>query len=114
MDLNTNGARAIAALFALNAGLMFSHHSMLVSAHRPVVLAKTVNSGQLCKATMQAHEAALRARYEARAAAREVTRQAVRAAIMAPTTSTAKSRASVTGYVKCMASSGTRSMNGGS
>lgn len=114
MDLNTNGARTIAALVVLNAGLLISHHSLAVNAHRPVVFAKTVNSGQLCKATMQAHEAALVARYQARQAAREVTRQAVRAAMIAPTNQAARSHSSVTSYVKCMANSGTRSINGGS
>ncbi len=121
MDLNTNGARAIAILVALNAGLLFTHLPMHVAAQRPMLAIKSVNSGQICqvkleaqKTKLEARKAAFEARYQVRVAAREITRQAVRAAMMAPTSATPKPRSSVTDYVHCMASSGTRSMYGGS
>ena len=123
MDLNTNGAKAIVALVALNAGLMVSHHHNLPKAgvQHPVVVAANVNSAEICKAQAEARKAALEARkaglearYQARVAARQVTRDVVHAAAMAPMSGAAKTRTSITDYVHCLVSSGTRSINSGS
>ncbi len=128
MDLNTNGAKAIAVMVALNAGLLFSHHLPIARMQRPVVRAAIVNSGEICKtkleaqkAAFEARKAALEARSQARQAAREIVKarqqmqkDAMHAALMAPSSGMAKTHSSVTDYVHCLLNTGTRSINGGS
>ena len=121
MNLNSNGARSVAALVVLNAGLFLSHHAPIVFAHRPAVQAQTMATrAQICAAQVQAKAAAAEARAQARVAAREMTRaqkqlqrDAWHAAIMAPTPSSCRSRTSLTDYVRSLGSYGSRSVTGG-
>ncbi len=121
MDFNTNSARAIAAMIALNAGLLVSHHAPRIALHSPAVWAGvSADSAEICKAQAEAHKAALQARLQARTAVREMmqarrqVRQDVsRAAIMAPMAANAKVHNSITDYVHCLLSSGVRSITSG-
>ena len=120
MDLKTNGAKTIAALIALNAGLLFSHHLPMTHATAPKVQAKMAAHGEMCKAKQEAHLAAMQARIEARQAVREAMRarkeaiaEAAHAAATAPRTNASKVQNSVSGYVHCLVSSGVRSIVSG-
>lgn len=124
MNLNTNGAKAIAALVVLNAGLFLSHHRLLSVVHGqsgPAIRAQIAASrSEICKAQTAAHMAAMEARMQARVAQREamrarrqVQRDAVHAAVMAPSSASVKTHTSVTDYVRCILASSKRAVNGG-
>lgn len=121
MNLNTNGAKAIAALVVLNAGLFITQHAPLVSAHGTALRASVAaGQAQICKARTEARVAALQARLQARAAQREALRarrqmqkDAAHAATMAPSSASSIRRTTVTDYVHCLLTSGTRTVSGG-
>lgn len=120
MDLNSNGARAIAALIVVNAGLFVSHHSFTFCSPTRSVRAEVMAArGEACKARAEAHVAALEARVQARAAAREMVKariqlsqEAHHAAAMAPTA--ARTHTTIHDYVQCLLNSGVRSVVSGS
>jgi hypothetical protein len=124
MNLNTNGAKAIAALVVLNAGLFLSHHRVLAVVHGqsgPAIRAQIAASrAEICKAQTAARMAATEARTQARVAQREAMKarrqvqgDAVHAAVMAPSSASVKTRTTVTDYVRCILSSSKRAVNGG-
>ena len=124
MNLNTNGAKAIAALVVLNAGLFLSHHRMLAVVHGqpgPAIHAQiAAGRAELCKAQAAAHMAALEARMQARFAQREAMKarkqakqDAMHAAAMAPSSASVKTHTTVTDYVRCILTSSKRAVNGG-
>ncbi len=124
MNLNTNGAKAIAALVVLNAGLFLSHHRVLAVVHgqpAPAIQAQiAAGRAEVCKAQTAARMAAMEARIQARVAQREAMRarkqvrqDAVHAAAMAPSSAGVKTRTTVTDYVHCILSSSKRAVNGG-
>lgn len=122
MDLNTNRAKAIAILVALNAGIFVSHHHLPVIAHRsPAMQAGIAGSrSEICKAQTQAQMATREARMQTRMAMREalkaqkqIRQEATHAAAMAPMSANARVHNTVTDYVHCILASGTRSVNGG-
>ena len=124
MNLNTNGAKAIAALVVLNAGLFLSHHRILGVVHGqsgPAIQAQIAASrAEVCKVQTAAHMAAMEARMQARVAQREamkarkqVQQDAVHAAAMAPSSASVKTHTTVTDYVRCILTSSRRAVNGG-
>jgi hypothetical protein len=121
MNLNTNGAKAIAALLALNAGIFIAHHPPGIGVHGPAMQAQVLATrAEICKARTEARMAALQARMQARLAAREALKarkqmqqDVAHAAAMAPTSAGAKTHSTITGSVHCLLSSGVRSVNGG-
>ena len=118
MNLETNGAKMIAALLVLNGGLFVSHHVPQTCGAKAHLMA---SRAELCEARAEAHLAAIEARMEARAAARELAKaskqmrkDAVRAALMSPAPMSPRSRVSISDYVHCLLSSGTQSITSGS
>jgi hypothetical protein len=119
MNLETNGAKMIAALLVLNGGLFVSHYTPKACGAEANLMA---SRAQICEARATARLAAMEARFEARAAARELAKaskqmrkDAVRAALLAPPPPvTGKSRVSISDYVHCLLSSGNQSIIGGS
>lgn len=122
MNLESNGAKAIAALIVLNAGLFLSHHRVLASTHSPSLQARiAATQTEICKVRTEARKAAFEARLQARTAQREATKarrqaqqDATRAAMMAPSSAiSSQARTSITDYVHCLLTSSKRSVNGG-
>jgi hypothetical protein len=121
MNLESNGAKAIAALVVLNAGLFLSHHRVLASVHSPSIQAQiAATQTEMCKVRVEARKAAMEARMQARVAQREAMkarRQALqdasRAAVMAPSAATPKAHTSITDYVHCLVTSSKRAVTGG-
>jgi hypothetical protein len=121
MNLNTNGAKAIAALVALNAGIFLSHHVPMHERRGPAVQAELIATrAEICKARTEARMAAYQARMQTRAAAREalkarkqIQQETAHAAAMAPTSAVARTHSTITSYVHCILASGVRSVNGG-
>ena len=121
MNFESNAAKTIAALVVLNAALFVSHHVPAQRLYTPAVQASIAsNNVEMCKAKAEMRIAAHQAAMEARAQAREAARQAKRArrdmkqaAAMAPSASQAKARTTITEYVRCIVSSGVRTIVGG-
>jgi len=117
MNLESNAAKTIAALVVLNAGLLIANHVPAKVLHAPAMQAQAVSQGaELCKVRTEARKAAMEARFQARAAAREMVRarrQVKQAAVMAPNASPVKCRTTVTDYVRCIVSSGMRTLASG-
>lgn len=123
MNLNTNGAKAIAVLLVLNAGLFVSHHHVSIDGVRGPLAVNSelaATRAQVCKARTEARTAAMEARIQSRMAAREMEMarkqmqaDAARAAHMAPTSAPAATHTMVKDYVRCLVTSGMRSMSSG-
>ncbi len=118
MNFESNAAKTIAALMVLNVGLFVSNHASVTAlAHSPAVRASVAaQRSEICKARVEARMAAMQARLQARAAVREAVRarrEVKQAAAMAPSASSIKTRTTVTDYVRCIISSGIRSVSGG-
>jgi hypothetical protein len=121
MNLNSNGAKTIAALVVLNAGLFVSHYRPIAMVHGQAIQAQLASSQtEICKVRTEAHKAAMQARMQAKVARREAIRarkqvqqDATHAAVMAPNSASAKTRTTVTDYVHCILSSSKRAVNGG-
>jgi len=117
MNLESNAAKTIAALVVLNVGLFVAHHVPVKVLRTPVVQAQVASQkAEICKVRTQARMAAMEARLQARAAAREMVRarrQARQAAVIAPNVSPTKCRTTVTDYVRCIVSSGMRTLASG-
>ena len=118
MNLESNAAKTIAALVVLNAGLFVSYNLPVKALPvTPAVQASAVAPrAEVCKVRTEARMAAMEARMQARAVAREMVRarrEAKQAAAMAPSATPVRSRTSVTDYVRCIVSSGIRSISSG-
>jgi hypothetical protein len=128
MNLESNGSKAIAILVVINAGLFISHQANRIVSRAPVVNASIASThGEMCKAQAEARIAAMQARMQAREAARQASRaqkqiqrdakhaSAAATQSMAPTASrNNKVQTTVTDYVRCIVSSGVRSIMSGS
>ncbi len=124
MNLNSNGAKAIAALVALNAGLLVAHHAPVARINTPAVRAAVASAqAQSCAARSAAHEVAAEARKaaaQARLQSREVAREMVkaqqdmhRATGIAPSSGSPRNCTTLNDYMRSLVSLGTRSLNAG-
>ena len=118
MKLNNNAATTIAALLVLNVGLFVSNHERVVRANTGIQASAVHANAEACQARAEARAAAMQARLEARRMVREAVRaqidaqrEARRAAVMAPATST-NVHTTVTDYVRCIVTSGVRTLAG--
>jgi|SRR5581483_6432836 len=124
MNLNTNGAKTIAALVVLNVGLFVSQHATLARVQVFHLRAHEVGlhapQADICAARAEAHAAAIQARLQAQMAqkAAEQARKQMEqnlhhVALMAPSSTGLQSYDSLTKCVRSLVTSTGQSINGG-